>query len=593
MKVVRQLGWLLFSLLVFTSLFFHSLTPIYAGCEVRDYSNPDEYQKAIEECQQEIDVRTEAHTKNKADLASLERSLANTKKLIESAQSQINNLEEEIFDQEVDLEYQKEILAIRVRGYYKKSQSYSPLLLLLASTNAIDLLRELSYRKIATDEDKEVIMGISQDISQLVMDKEEIEEKKAWLDATKNSIDQQAQTLGAEVERVEDYFSEVSGKIAELTVQQQAILAARSGSFITSVGSVPIGSDYDASIAGFESGAPSGYFAVFSFGAYTHRKGMSQYGAYGRANDNKTYDEILHAYYSFDRYEDRSGITIKVNDGNGVNQGSVIWSGSLEDYVKRIYEIPSSWPMASLESQAIAARSYALRVTNNGEGSICANEYCQAFKTDPKGEEWESAVISTSGKVMMLGGEIVKAFYSSTSGGYLTTMGWDTTDGSGSGDWTSRAWESKAGSPWFYKAWYREGYRNDSNNCGRKPWMSGEEMADILNAWLVLNKGEGNGMDTGRIVPETINQCPIGGQSGDPYSMAELRNKLSNPVTSISGEPRVSHDGNGNTTTVTFQTNRGALAVPGYEFKERFNGRAPGYLSIPQKGFAFFNIEKK
>ena len=123
--------------------------------------------------------------------------------------------------------------------------------------------------------------------------------------------------------------------------------------------------------------------------------------------------------------------------------------------------------------------------------------------------------------------------------------------------------------------------------------MSEEEMADILNAWLVLKQGEGSGIDTGRILPVTINQCPIGGQVGDPYSMAELRSKLSNPVLDITEEPSVSHDGSGNTTTVVFHTNRGALSIPGYQFKEVFNGRAPGYLSIPQSGFAFFNIESK
>jgi hypothetical protein len=33
--------------------------------------------------------------------------------------------------------------------------------------------------------------------------------------------------------------------------------------------------------------------------------------------------------------------------------------------------------------------------------------------------------------------------------------------------------------------------------------------------------------------------------------------------------------------------------MSGSEFKEIFNARAPGYISIPQSGFAFFNIEKK
>lgn len=123
--------------------------------------------------------------------------------------------------------------------------------------------------------------------------------------------------------------------------------------------------------------------------------------------------------------------------------------------------------------------------------------------------------------------------------------------------------------------------------------MSEEEMADILNAWLILKKGEGNGVDTGRVVPVTINQCNIGGQGGEPYSMGELRDKLSNPVRSISGKPTVSNNDSGQTTSVRFSTNRGEINVPGAEFKQVFNTRAPGYIAIPQTSFAFFNIERK
>ena len=116
-------------------------------------------------------------------------------------------------------------------------------------------------------------------------------------------------------------------------------------------------------------------------------------------------------------------------------------------------------------------------------------------------------------------------------------------------------------------------------------------MADILNAWLVRKNP--NGADTGRILPVTIKSCGVGGQSGDPYSMAELRGFAGNAVTSIQGTPSVSHSADAQTTTIKFQTNRGEISLSGAEFKETFNTRAPGYLAIPQSGFAFFNIERK
>jgi hypothetical protein len=35
------------------------------------------------------------------------------------------------------------------------------------------------------------------------------------------------------------------------------------------------------------------------------------------------------------------------------------------------------------------------------------------------------------------------------------------------------------------------------------------------------------------------------------------------------------------------------VSLSGADFKKAFNLRAPGRLSIPQKGFVFYNIEKK
>ena len=113
-----------------------------------------------------------------------------------------------------------------------------------------------------------------------------------------------------------------------------------------------------------------------------------------------------------------------------------------------------------------------------------------------------------------------------------------------------------------------------------------------MNAWIVLKNP--NGADTNRIVPTTINQCPIGGSGGSPYSISELRDRANSSggaVTSVSSVS-VSHSGSGQTSTVTLSTNRGTLNISGSEFKEAYNLRAPGYLRIPQSGFAFFNIEK-
>ncbi len=559
---------------VLGSSFLVLRSSVKAACEVKDYANPDEYQRAIEECQKEIEVRTGAQNKNKEDLAALKKNLEKTQALIKSAEAKVVQLEGQIDQRENDLSFRQEILATVVRNYYKKSHQYSPLLLFLASHNAQDLIRELAYRRMATNEDKETIIDISQNLKKLTDDKEAVEKNKVWLTQTKNSINQQAEFLSQEIKKVEGYFSEVSGKIAQLSAMQQAILSEKQGTFQTTVGEVPLADD-PASRPDYNPGF-SPAFAVFSFGA-PHFKGMSQYGAFGRAKAGQSAEEILRAYYG-------GGIEIREVDANAQIAVDGYGTYSLEEYAKRIYEMPASWGdeggMEALKAQAVAARSYALA----RGGSICATEACQVFKPSPKGGNWERAVNETRAKVVYANGAPFSTWYASTSGGYqqsysangYATPGfWDTP--SGRDGWTSQAWEKQAGSPWFYKAWYKS---RAGDSCGRShPWLTEEEMADILNAWAVMFDGAGG--DSSRVTP--LGSC----WGGNPYRLSELQGV--GGFKSVNGVS-VTYSTNGITANVTFQTNKGSKTINGADFKKAFNLRAPGRISLKS---GLFNVEKK
>ena len=344
-------------------------------------------------------------------------------------------------------------------------------------------------------------------------------------------------------------------------------MAAKSGAFIASVGDSDLADDYNASIKGFRESAPAGSFTVFSFGGYTHRKGMSQYGARGRAQNGQKTNQILKAYYGKEPVGKDTGGTISV-----AGVGNVDFENY---YLMGISEMPSSWHPEALKAQAIAARTYAYRYKIEGK-QICTTESCQVFrksKADNPPAEWKQAVIDTRGQVL----EDVVTFYSSTAGGYLTTMGWDTTDGGGGSSFLDKTYEKLGGSPWVYKAWYRKGYTASGATCGQNdPWLNNEEFADIINAALVLKGGSDDR------VTSTSTSC----WGGNPYSYSELRQKGGvNSVTSV-----LVSQGSGTTNQVTIN---GSITLTGAEFKQAFNLRAPGYLMIPQKGFAFFNIEKK
>jgi len=74
--------------------------------------------------------------------------------------------------------------------------------------------------------------------------------------------------------------------------------------------------------------------------------------------------------------------------------------------------------------------------------------------------------------------------------------------------------------------------------------------------------------------------------------MSELRDKAGQyggAVTSVTSVS-VSYSSGGTTGNVTVRTNRGALSISGSEFKETFNLRSPGYISLRSP---LYNIEKK
>ncbi len=501
-----------------------------------------------------------AQEKNKADLEAYKKQLASIQTRLAALNKSLKETEKEILQREIDLGVQEELLAARLREMYKRDREFTLLTLLFSSKSVTDFSQGLALRQTAAQQDWQIITVTSQRISTLNQDKETLEKNQKSLASLQAQIDKQAEFLAGEVAKVDSYLSLLSKK-------QQELLEAKSGSFIASVGDSELADDYNASIKGFRESAPAGSFAVFSFGAYTHRKGMSQYGARGRAVAGQDYRQILKAYYGKEPVSKDTGGTISV-----AGIGNVDFENY---YMMGIAEMPSNWDINALKAQAVAARTYAYRYKVEGK-SICTTEDCQVFrrsKADSPPAAWKQAVEETRGQVL----EEVVTYYSSTTGGYITTMGWDTTDGGGGGNFFDKSYEKIGGSPWAYKAWYRKGYTASGATCGvDDPWLTNEEFTDIVNAALVLR----NGADSR--VTSTSTSC----WGGNPYSYAELRAKGGvNSVTSVSVI-----QGTGMTNEVVIN---GSIHLTGAEFKQAFNLRAPGYLMIPQKGFVFFNIERK
>ncbi len=109
---------------------------------------------------------------------------------------------------------------------------------------------------------------------------------------------------------------------------------------------------------------------------------------------------------------------------------AVINDVAVQDYVKGIAEVPSSWPAEALKAQAIAARTFALNAKASPSPSpwradgadICNTDSCQVYaglakELGPGGAAWAAAVDNTNGQVLLYNGKPIFAQYSDSNGG--------------------------------------------------------------------------------------------------------------------------------------------------------------------------------
>jgi len=552
----------------------------------------DNITKEINDLTSALNMSVKATKPLESELKSLQTRVAGIKNRVTQIENDVIVKKKNIDNGYKNLEKQTNILNRAIRSFYIKSYYNSPFLALFSKAQSVDNNTQiLAYQKAAQDQDKAIITNIAISISDLETKKKDLENEQAQLIVIKKSLDEQSAELDGVVKGAKEYQATLTNKIAQLSQKQQDLLAQKLGSLNLpkSAYSMKGGCTDDRNIdPGF-----SPRFALFTYGV-PNRVGLSQFGAWGRAKAGQNSDTILRAYYNFDSYQNFDVNTnIRVNDSNGFNSGNIIWSGGLEDYIKRIYEVPDSWAdndLAVLKAQAIAARSYVLSATSNGSSSICANEYCQAFQVNPKGGNWEQAVNATAGQVMVQGGSPIKAWYSSTHGGYVFSsgdIGWSSTswtknatDITGSvnsfSDLNNNAYDKD--SPIFYCDW---GSRAQYNKTA---WLKNDELADIVNVLMLAKKDS----SAQKHLSQVDKPNPDGVDTWDAQKVKqELGSEAFNSVSDVS----IAADFNtGRTTNVTVSGDGKSRSFGGDEFKTYFNLRAPSNINIVGP---LYNVERR
>jgi SpoIID/LytB domain protein len=147
-----------------------------------------------------------------------------------------------------------------------------------------------------------------------------------------------------------------------------------------------------------------------------HGVGMSQDGAMGYAEHGWSDTAILAHYYV--------GTTIGQAPPNAtvkVLMGSKVVAVPLERYVRGVVsaEMPSNWPLAALEAQAIASRTYALTADAGGSRfDVYSDTRSQVYRgAAAETAQTNNAVAASAGEIVVYQGRPAATYYFASSGG--------------------------------------------------------------------------------------------------------------------------------------------------------------------------------
>ncbi|MGH2911290.1 MAG: SpoIID/LytB domain-containing protein [Solirubrobacteraceae bacterium] len=152
-----------------------------------------------------------------------------------------------------------------------------------------------------------------------------------------------------------------------------------------------------------------------------HGVGMSQDGALGYAEHGWSYEAILGHYYH--------GTAIGQAPENTVVRvlmGSKVKRVPLETYVRGVVsaEVSSSWPMAALEAQAVASRTYAITAHAGGSKfDVYPDTRSQMYRGKAaETPRTNAAVAATTGQIVTYAGKPAITYFYADSGGHTESV---------------------------------------------------------------------------------------------------------------------------------------------------------------------------
>jgi SpoIID/LytB domain protein len=149
---------------------------------------------------------------------------------------------------------------------------------------------------------------------------------------------------------------------------------------------------------------------------YGHGVGMSQEGARGYAEHGFSYQQILAHYYT-----DTAITTVPASTQVRVLIGGAVHKIALETYVRGVVaaEVSPSWPLAALEAQAVASRTYALTAHAGGSKfDVYSDTRSQVYRgVAAQTPRTNAAVAATAGQIVTYAGKPAITYFFASSGG--------------------------------------------------------------------------------------------------------------------------------------------------------------------------------
>lgn len=506
-------------------------------------------------------------------LSALDDDMSGLESSLTEGEDELAQIEENLKSKEEEKSEKQEEVSNITQSLYKFSRQ-NVFEVLFSAKGLEDLIQKLGFLKYGAGHllrQLRVLQGelssissdyqsLSDEVSSLKSELDKLAEDKLILEGMKAMYERLAAEEAAKQ-------NQLIGEIDNITAEQERLLEEKMKA-----------TEEDTTVGDKEEGQTelpdppfSPAYAVASMGR-PHRIGLSQYGAYGRSKAGQNYEQILSAYFNADLNKDFDVMDQIYVEGYG-------WMDFEDQYLKGIAEMPTYWAQSggyeALKSQAVAARTYAVYVTSNGQNPICATQSCQVYYpskvTDPAAADWHQAVADTRKDVLTYGGSPIGAYYASTAGGYTRLPSdFDIWGSSYSAPYLKRvrdyASDNKAyegpsygNSPWYYKVWYAQ---SDVH-----PWLTQEEMVDLLNAARLPSSYNSH-----------LSHPDLGGWSHDQVR-SELQNLGMTPISDIQGISDTT-DSSGYTSSLAVQTSGETVNVDGIRFWQVYKLRSRGYLAL-------------